>query len=236
MRVIVNFALVFLLSLSVVASERLVSSAFISCSNDSVQISELYQRLTPLNERPSLNVFMSGMEGFFALKNEGRITNEKYVTVIDFSLSSNVRRLWVIDTDSLTIVHYSLVAHGKNTGGEYALNFSNNVNSHMSSLGLFVTGNTYSGKHGLSLILDGAEIGINDNAKKRSIVIHGADYATRDFIKQHRRLGRSFGCPALPPAKSAAIIETIKAGTCLFIYYPEKSYFKRSKYFKVAFI
>ena len=100
----------------------------------------------------------------------------------------------------------------------------------MSSLGFFVTGETYHGKHGLSLRLDGVEPGINDKARERAIVIHAAQYATMQFVNKHGRLGRSFGCPALPPEKNKTIIQSIKNKSCVFIYYPEESYFSLSEY------
>ena len=197
----------------------------ISGQNDS-----MYLRLVPADIRPSYKVFMDGMTGYDKLIAEHRIQNRRYITLIDFSLSSKERRLWVIDLDSLKIVQHSLVSHGRNSGEEYAVRFSNVLNSKMSSIGVYVTGTTYVGKHGQSLYLEGVEAGINDNAKKRAIVIHGAEYATRDFVNKYGRLGRSFGCPALPPAKSTQIIDTIKNRSCLFIYYPDKKYQSYSKY------
>ncbi len=191
----------------------------------------LYSQLQPAASRPSLKVFKLGIKGYYDLFNEGRLSNQRYLTLIDYSLSSTVKRLWVVDRDSLKIVHHCLVAHGQNTGEEYALHFSNRPQSHMSSMGFFLTGNTYTGKNGLSLLLDGVEEGINDNARKRAIVMHGAEYATRGFIKQHGRLGRSFGCPAMPPEENKAVIQTIKGGTCVFIYFPATSYLTSSRFF-----
>lgn len=188
------------------------------------EIDSLYGKLIATGTKPSYVLFSKGMSGYASLLNEGKIQNSRYLTLIDFSLSSKVRRLWVIDLNSDSVVHHSLVAHGKNTGEEYAVNFSNRPKSNMSSLGFYVTGSTYYGKHGFSLLLDGVEEGINDNARKRAIVIHPAAYATQDFSRKYGRLGRSFGCPALPPAKSEAIIDTIKDKSCLFIYHPNREY------------
>ena len=190
----------------------------------------MYARLLPADIKPSYKVFNDGMEGYDKLIAENRIQNKRYITLIDFTLSSKERRLWVIDLDSLKIVQQSLVSHGKNSGEEFAVKFSNTPNSNMSSIGVFVTGTTYYGKHGESLYLEGVEEGINDNARKRAIVMHGAEYATRDFVNKYGRLGRSFGCPALPPAKSTQIIDTIKNRSCLYIYYPDKKYRSSSKY------
>ena len=195
-------------------------------------IDSLYFRLRTTGIKPSLEVFSNGLRGYDALIQEGRLANVRYLTLIDFSLSSKERRLWVVDLENLTAVHHSLVAHGKNTGEEYALRFSNTPSSNMSSLGFFITGATYQGKHGFSLLLEGVEPGINDNARRRAIVFHPAWYATREFIDQHGRLGRSFGCPALPPAKSIDIIGTIKGRSCVFIYFPDQEYLSSSRYLK----
>lgn len=197
-------------------------------------IDSLYQHLSPFELKPSYKVFYGGLKGYEELISEEKLGNEKYLTLIDFSKSSKTRRLWVIDLSTMQIVHNSLVAHGKNTGDEYAVKFSNTPKSNMSSLGFYVTGATYQGKYGLSLKLDGIEQGINDNARKRAIVMHSAEYATWNFVNKYGRLGRSFGCPALPPAKSVTIIETIKDKSCLFIYYPDKEYFVKSKYLNVT--
>lgn len=189
-----------------------------------------YYSLYPEHTKPSFEAFKLGMEGKQNLIKEGKLKNNKYLTLIDFSLSSTEKRLWVIDCDSLKIVQHTLVAHGKNTGENFAEKFSNIPASNMSSLGFFVTGETYYGKHGFSLRLDGVEPGINDKARERAIVIHAAQYATKQFINKHGRLGRSFGCPALPPEKSETIIQSIKNKSCVFIYYPEKKYFSLSRY------
>jgi len=117
------------------------------------------------------------------------------------------------------------VAHGRNTGDEFASSFSNVVGSYKSSLGFYVTEHSIIGSHtGFSLMIDGVEKGFNDNAVKREIIIHAADYATESFIKKYGRLGRSFGCPVLPPDVNKQIIETIEGGSCLFIYNPNEDY------------
>jgi hypothetical protein len=128
------------------------------------------------------------------------------------------------------IIIHSLVAHGKNSGLEYATQFSNQPQSYQSSLGFYKTGGTYQGKHGLSLYLDGLENDINSNARERLIVMHGADYVSEDFIKNYGRLGRSFGCPALPYEISGDVIESLKNGACLFIYHPNTTYKQKSNY------
>ena len=114
------------------------------------------------------------------------------------------------------------MAHGRNTGDEYANSFSNAAESFKSSLGFYATAEIYKGKHGISLKLDGLEKGINNNARERAVVMHGADYVANSFIKNHQRLGRSLGCPAIPVAFTKEIINTIKDKSCLFIYHPSR--------------
>lgn len=171
-------------------------------------------------ELPKLVSFSKALKGFYKLKEKGLIKKD-ILTLIDFSLSSNVKRLWVIDLASKTILFQSLVAHGRNTGEEFANSFSNAANSFKSSLGFYATGEVYNGKHGLSLRLDGLEKGINDNARNRGVVMHAADYVSNSFVKNNKRLGRSQGCPAVPIALSKEIISIIKDKSCLFIYHPK---------------
>jgi hypothetical protein len=199
------------------------------------RIDSMYNTLQPDDKKPSYAVFRDGLVGYYSIEKENRLENNRYLTLIDMSLASTARRLWVIDLDSMKIVEHSLVAHGRNTGVNYAVKFSNTPSSHMSSPGFYITGDTYQGKYGLSLYLDGIEPGINDNARKRTIVMHSAPYATQKFVKEHGRLGRSWGCPAVPPSKSKAIIEAIKDKSCLFIYSPEASYLNKSKYLGFQF-
>ena len=174
---------------------------------------------------PKLESFTEGLKGFYLLKEKGLI-EKNILTIVDFSLSSNTKRLWVIDLETNTILCNSLVAHGKNTGQEFANNFSNAVNSYKSSLGFYVTGETYNGKHGMSLRLDGIEKGVNDHARERGVVIHAADYVSDSFIKQNKRLGRSLGCPAIPTQLLQEVVSTIKDKSCLFIYHPSRSFEK----------
>lgn len=168
---------------------------------------------------PKLESFTEALRGFYILKERGLIKKD-ILTLVDFSLSSNEKRLWVIDLATNTVLFQSLVAHGRNTGEEFATDFSNSAESFKSSLGFYSTGEVYSGKHGLSLKLDGLEKGLNDNARKRAVVIHGADYVSDSFIKGNKRLGRSLGCPAVPVELAAEIISMIKDKSCLYIYHP----------------
>ncbi|MBP6759638.1 MAG: murein L,D-transpeptidase catalytic domain family protein [Flavobacterium sp.] len=172
---------------------------------------------------PNLEGFKEALKGFYLLKEKGLVQKD-ILTLVDFSLSSNVKRLWVIDLSTNTILYNSLVAHGRNTGEEFANSFSNANSSFKSSLGFYATGEIYKGKHGMSLKLDGLEKGINDNARERGVVMHSANYVSDSFIKCNKRLGRSQGCPAIPQESLSEIVNTIKNKSCLFIYHPSRTF------------
>lgn len=181
-----------------------------------------------LNE-PDLeyDAFEPALKGYLKLQREGKIKENSYLTVIDMSTSANENRFFLIDVKNKKILHKSIVAHGRNSGGEFAKYFSNKIGSFKSSIGFYRTAETYHGKHGLSLRLDGLEFS-NSNARKRAIVIHSADYVSSVFIKKNGRLGRSLGCPSLPKKDYDQIVQKIKNGSLLFIYYPEDNYLKNS--------
>jgi hypothetical protein len=179
---------------------------------------------------PNFESFNVALKGYYSLKEKG-LVQKNILTLVDFSLSSNAKRLWVIDLDSNTILFHSLVAHGRNTGEEFANSFSNTNSSYKSSLGFYLTGEVYNGKHGISLKLDGLEKGVNDNARQRGVVMHSADYVSNYFIKQNKRLGRSQGCPAIPEELLKGIVSTIKNKSCFFIYHPSR----KSKNFSPLF-
>ncbi len=179
------------------------------------------------NTSMSYEAFDLAYKGWLALKDSLDLSDH-VITVVDFSQPSNKKRFYLIDMDSMEVVYQNYVAHGKNTGALVAKYFSNTPNSYQSSLGFFKTAETYQGKHGLSLKLDGLEKGINSKARERAIVIHAATYAEESFIKKYGRLGRSFGCPALPSENYPEVINLIKDGSLLFIYYPEEAYLKIS--------
>ena len=174
-------------------------------------------------------VFRLAIRGYRKLETCGKLKNSAILTIVDFSQSSRQKRLYVIDLLNKTLLFNTYVAHGRNTGEEYATRFSNVLGSCQSSLGFYVTRQeTRGASTGLSLVMEGVEKGYNDNALKRKIIMHGARYATEDFIKRTGRLGRSFGCPSLPPELVRAVVETIKEGTCLFIYHKDKGYISHS--------
>jgi hypothetical protein len=168
-------------------------------------------------------------KGYEYLLNVKKISRGNYLTICDFSQSSLKKRLYIIDIENNKLVTQTYVAHGRNSGGEYATRFSNQPESLQSSLGFYITDNTYIGKHGLSLKINGVEPGINDKAMMRTIVIHGADYVSAGRAAAGGFMGRSWGCPAVPKEEANSIISTIKNGTCLFIYHPEKEYLLGSK-------
>jgi hypothetical protein len=174
----------------------------------------------------SFDVFELALKG---LQKISEIQNKTIITIIDYSKPSSKERFFVFDLVNKQILYKTLVAHGRNSGEEKAESFSNNPKSLKSCLGFFLTAETYNGKHGYSLSLDGLEPGINDNARARSIVIHGADYVSPGFIEKYGRLGRSWGCPALPVGVSKVIIDKISEGSCIFIYGNDPDYSKKSK-------
>jgi hypothetical protein len=142
------------------------------------------------------------------------------LTVIDYSLPSTVKRMWVFDLASRRLLFHELVAHGRNSGEDVARSFSNGEGSLMTSLGAFVTGTTYNGKNGYSLRLRGMEPGVNDRAEARTIVIHGAPYVREEVARKLGRLGRSFGCPAVRPAIARKLIDKVKDRTLLYAWHP----------------
>ncbi len=168
------------------------------------------------------------LQGYFNLKRQGLIRREGLITLIDFDKPSDCKRLFIIDINSGTVIQTALVAHGRGSGDIMATSFSNQPGSNKSSLGFYLTENTYTGKNGYSLVLKGLDQGINDKAEQRSIVIHGADYVSEEYIRQNGRLGRSLGCPALSMDLCPEVIDLIKDGTCLFIYQKGQEYASRS--------
>jgi len=177
----------------------------------------------------SQDAFMYGLMGFNRLLASGKLHNDSVIAIVDFSLPSSQKRLFVIDIKNSRLLFNTLVSHGRNSGKLNATSFSNAVNSHKSSLGFYITDNTYMGEHGLSLRLKGTEKGINDNAMSRAIVMHGASYVNNDFVESQGYIGRSFGCPAIPDEIHEEVITALKGGTCLFIYSDNKNYIAHSK-------
>ncbi|MEM0541336.1 murein L,D-transpeptidase catalytic domain family protein [Flavobacterium sp. j3] len=217
------YALFFLLLMSFSSFPDKTITAIPAIKADENTVSKsviVYNQLNPNTfQLPSLESFSIALNGFYLLKEKGLI-QKNILTLVDFSLSSNAKRMWVIDLDKNLVLFQTLVAHGRNTGEEYAKEFSNKAESYQSSVGFYATAEIYTGKHGKSLKLDGLEKGLNDKARERAVVIHGAEYVSESFIKQNKRLGRSQGCPAVPIEMNNKIIEVIKDKSCLFIYHP----------------
>ena len=177
----------------------------------------------------SKTAFSYAMKGFNYLVQAGKLSKDNIISIVDFSQPSSRKRLFIIDLNNLRVLYNTYVAHGVNSGKEYANQFSNTPESNKSSLGFYETKNTYLGGNGYSLRLAGLERGINDNAEKRDIVIHGAGYVDESLIRSQGYIGRSWGCPALPEKLHKPIIDKIKNGSCLFIYSANSAYLKKSK-------
>jgi hypothetical protein len=175
------------------------------------------------------SAFTQGLSGLDMLIAAGDITNANILSIVDLSLPSSKKRLFVIDVNTHTLIYNTYVSHGRNSGREMATKFSNKPNSYESSLGFYVTGDTYIGHHGYSLKLEGKEEGINDNALARGIVMHGASYVNERMATARGYIGRSEGCPAIPVKWHKDLIEKIKNGTCLFFYSADKFYATHTK-------
>lgn len=210
--------------------EPISTSVNIPVKNISIdnEAAEIYDTLQLDQKGLSENAFNYAYKGYKKLLAKGIVKSE-LLTICDFSQSSRKKRLYIVDLGNNEIVLNTYVAHGKNSGAEFATKFSNKMSSLQSSLGFYLTKNTYYGEHGLSLKVQGLEPGFNDKAMQRAIVVHGADYIEPSWLNRSNYMGRSFGCPAVPDDQSNFIINTIKNGSCLFIYHPSKNYLNRSK-------
>jgi hypothetical protein len=170
------------------------------------------------------SLLREGLVGFYNVRAAGQRAGRPVLTLVDFSRSSQQKRLWVIDVAAGRLLFHTLVAHGKASGGDMPVAFSNHEGSEMSSLGFYRTAPaSYVGKHGLSLKLFGLDPGFNTNAESRAVVIHGADYVCEEFVRNHGRLGRSQGCPALPAGQATAIVQAIKGGSVLYLHGPAQA-------------
>lgn len=174
--------------------------------------------------------FRQAVAGYYKIAGRKR----EVLTLIDFSRPSTEKRLFVFDMRQRKLLFSTVVSHGKNSGGMYATSFSNEYGSYKSSLGFYLTETTYQGKNGYSLILNGLEKGINDRARERAIVMHGAAYADPSLVSRGGRLGRSFGCPAVPQKLARPIIDAIKGGSVMYIYAGTPDYLARSSVLKEA--
>jgi hypothetical protein len=214
-------------NLTAIAAETDLTDAT-SNVNDN-QSSNLYNNLNLAGLGLSKEAFDYGMKGFDYLRSTGKVNNDNIISIVDFSLPSSKKRLFVIDLKNNKVLFNTYVSHGRNSGREMAQEFSNAPESYKSSLGFYVTGSTYNGKHGYSMQLNGEEAGFNDNALSRAIVMHSAEYVGESIAKMQGYIGRSLGCPALSPDMYKPVIEKIKGGSCLFLFSPNKYYLSHSK-------
>ena len=201
---------------------------------DSLAKASLYESMNLDDLGLSKQAFTYAVEGYNYLLSTGKLNNDHILSVVDFSLPSSKKRLFVIDMKNGKLLYNTYVAHGRNSGTVYANEFSNRPESFKSSLGFYITKGTYNGKHGYSLQLEGEEKGINDNALSRAIVVHSASYVNENVVKSQGYVGRSLGCPALPEKLAKPIIETIKDGSCFFMFSPESNYVSKSQILQLA--
>jgi hypothetical protein len=188
----------------------------------------IYNEMDLQDSGLSEKAFEYGWMGYYKLEKRGLLHNTDILTICDFSQSSSVERMYVIDVRNRKLLYRTFVAHGINSGEEYANSFSNSDESCKSSLGFYVTSNTYVGSNGLSLRIQGVDKGFNDHAARRNIVIHGATYVSLHILHKYGVMGTTFGCPAIPAEMTGQIIPTVKNGTCFFIYYPSQKYLTKS--------
>jgi hypothetical protein len=208
-----------------VASEHVKTSAELFTA----EAAGMYKEMNLKKWGLSIKAFEYALKGYRNLVDHGRVMKDEVLSICDFSQSSRRKRFYVIDMETRKVLINTWVAHGRNSGGEYARSFSNSPESHKSSLGFYKTGATYYGTHGLALKIQGLEKNFNDKADERNIVIHGSQYVGASFLARSPINGRSHGCPALPQQETGKIIQKIKDGSCLFIYHPTKNYIQKSR-------
>lgn len=189
------------------------------------EVEHLSQKAPTLDKK----VLKFALRAYQKAKASGEV-KKPILTVIDYSKPSKSQRLWVFDLNREKLLFNTHVAHGQNSGGGIPTHFSNTISSKESSIGTYVTKDTYIGSKGYSLNLKGLEEGFNSNAYTRRVVIHGAWYVAPGFIRTHGQAGRSWGCPAIAPDLAKPIINTLKNGSVIFAYYPDKRYIAKSHY------
>ena len=189
------------------------------------EVSHLSRKAPQLNKK----VLKLALTAYQNASTKGAV-KKPVLTVIDYSLPSSKQRMWIFDVRNSRLLYNTYVAHGKNSGMDIPNHFSNQTSSKQTSLGTYVTRDTYIGSKGYSLNLQGLEKGFNDNAYNRRVVIHGAWYVEPDFIKKAGRAGRSWGCPSIAKTLAKPVINTIKGGSVVFAYYPDHKYLSHSGY------
>ncbi|MCD6045648.1 MAG: murein L,D-transpeptidase catalytic domain family protein [Gammaproteobacteria bacterium] len=212
---------------TILASAAILSMALVNSAkaNTNNVESKILKEASTLNPK----VLQLAEKAFYCASKRG-VVNKNFLTIIDYSQPSTKKRLWVIDMAKAKIKFNELVAHGQGSGDNVPTKFSDTTNSHESSLGVFVTKNTYIGHNGLSLRMDGLEPGVNSHALQRDVVFHGADYVSEAAAESQGRIGRSWGCPALARDQAKETINTIQGGSLVFAYYPDSSWLKKSSF------
>lgn len=189
------------------------------------EVNHLSQKAPELDKK----VLTYALTAYINASRQGDV-KKPVLTVIDYSLPSSKQRMWIFDVSKERLLYNTYVAHGQNSGLTVPNHFSNQNSSKATSLGTFVTKDTYMGSKGISLNLKGLEKGFNDNAYNRRVVMHGAWYVEPSFIHQSGRAGRSWGCPSIAKSLAKPVINTIKGGSVIFAYFPDKNYFSHSRF------
>lgn len=209
----------------------LISTTTPFCPKPVIQLNDIRKML--YTEAPTLrSEVINHTISVLDCSSKYRVNHNNILTIIDYSLPANEKRLWIFDLDTKKLLFNTYVSHGIKSGALFSTKFSNKYDSKSSSLGVFTTEKAYFGRHGLSLQLAGLESGFNNNASNRSIVIHGGWYVEEDFIKKYGRAGRSWGCPAVPDNLVQPIINTIKDQSLLVLYYPNDDWLSKSRFLK----
>ena len=216
-----------LMTMAILATNTVATTASYATSsyNPNAEVSHLAQKAPQLDKR----VLKLALAAYHKASSRGAV-KKQVLTVIDYSLPSSKQRMWVFDVNHSRLLYNTYVAHGQNSGMNTPSHFSNVSSSKQTSLGTFVTRDTYMGSNGYSLNLQGLEKGFNDNAYNRRVVIHGAWYVEPDYIRKSGRAGRSWGCPSIAKTLAKPVINTIKGGSVVFAYYPDRNYLSHSSY------
>lgn len=220
----------FLISFAIIlSSSAVLASANTVNAQPTESIQQYVTTFTAAEKQLRPQVLELALKAYENAKSEGVAIQKPILTVVDYTMPSTAKRLWVLDLATSKVLFNTLVAHGKNSGDLYSNKFSNNDGSKESSIGTFITEGTYDGKHGTSLKINGLDKGFNDKAEPRLVVMHSANYVSEEFVKIHGMIGRSWGCLALNPEVAPKIINTVKDGSVIFSYYPDQKLLATSK-------
>lgn len=211
-------------------AQKLTKERQLALKKAELNIKDLYNELNAAQYNLSFTAFRYAYIGYQSMRKQRKLNDKDLFSIIDFTKDCNTKRFYTIDLEKMKILYYTYVAHGKKSGERIPTSFSDVVESNKSSIGFYITGDTYNGSNGYSLMLHGDEKGYNSNLAKRSVVIHTADYANENYIARNGRMGRSLGCPVLPENIYKQVINTIKEKTMIFAYYNDTKYLKTSKY------